>query len=197
MAHKLLCKSLQVIISKGLNMKRQFVLFALLLMVLLPLGARAQEVASLTGIVTDPSGAVLPGVTVKLQDSKTGTRYETKTNSDGGYTFARLLPGPGYRLELTKEGFETTTISSIYVAVGTTHTQNAEMQIGKISESVEVSGAEQAVTLAPPMRPLATTSICATCTSADSDPRLAGCASGLAARSHQRRSDRRRSQFKS
>jgi hypothetical protein len=128
-------------------MKRQFVLFALLLMVLLPLGARAQEVASLTGIVTDPSGAVLPGVTVKLQDSKTGTRYETKTNSDGGYTFARLLPGPGYRLELTKEGFETTTISSIYVAVGTTHTQNAEMQIGKISESVEVSGVEQAVTL--------------------------------------------------
>ena len=55
-------------------MKRQFVLLALLLMVLLPLRARAQEVASLTGIVTDPSGAVLPDVVVKLQDSKTGTR---------------------------------------------------------------------------------------------------------------------------
>lgn len=147
MAHELHFYRLQLIISKGLNMKRQFVLFALLLMVLLPLGTRAQEVASLTGIVTDPSGAVLPDVTVKLQDSKTGTRYETKTNSDGGYTFARLLPGPGYRLELSKEGFETTAISNIYVAVGTTHTQNAELQIGKISESVEVSGIGQAVTL--------------------------------------------------
>ena len=115
MAHELHFYGLQLIISKGLNMKRQFVLFALLLMVLLPVGARAQEVASLTGVVTDPSGAVLPDVTVKLQDSKTGTRYETKTNSDGGYTFARLLPGPGYRLELSKEGFETTAISNIYV----------------------------------------------------------------------------------
>ena len=40
-------------------MKRQFVLFGLLLMVLLPAVAPAQEVASLTGIVTDPSGAVV------------------------------------------------------------------------------------------------------------------------------------------
>jgi len=54
MAHELHFYGLQLIISKGLNMKRQFVLFALLLMVLLPVGARAQEVASLTGVVTDP-----------------------------------------------------------------------------------------------------------------------------------------------
>lgn len=128
-------------------MKRQFVLFGLLLMVLLPAVAPAQEVASLTGIVTDPSGAVVIDVTVRLLDTKTGTRYETKTKSDGGYTFARLLPGPGYRLELNKEGFESLAISNIYVAVGTTHTQNAELRVGKVSESVEVSGVEQAVTL--------------------------------------------------
>ena len=74
-------------------MKRQFVLFGLLLMVLLPGLALAQEVASLTGTVTDPSGAVVSDVTVKLQDTKTGTKYETKSNSDGGYTFARIQIG--------------------------------------------------------------------------------------------------------
>ncbi|HEX4485926.1 MAG TPA: carboxypeptidase-like regulatory domain-containing protein [Terriglobales bacterium] len=128
-------------------MRRQFVMFGLLLMVLLPALALAQEIGSLAGTVSDQSGAVVSDVTVKLQDTKTGTRYETKTNSAGGYTFARVQPGPGYKLEISKEGFESISISDIYVAVGTTHTQNAELRVGKISESVEVSGVEQAVTL--------------------------------------------------
>jgi hypothetical protein len=128
-------------------MKKQFVMFGLLLMILLPAFAFAQEIGSLTGTVTDQSGAVVSEVTVKLQDTKTGTKYETKTNSAGGYTFARVQPGPGYKLEFNKEGFESVSISDIYVAVGATHTQNAELRLGKVSESVEVSGVEQSVTL--------------------------------------------------
>ena len=90
----------------------------------------AQDVASLTGEVTDKSGAVVPDVAVKLVDTKTNTAYETKTNSIGAYTFSRVLPGPGYSLTFSKEGFASTTIGAIYLAVNTTHTQNAQLQIG-------------------------------------------------------------------
>src|SRR5262249_38586231 len=84
---------------------------------------------------------------VRLTDTKTNASYETQTNSLGAYTFVKLLPGPGYRLVLTKDGFESVTISDIYIGVGTTHTQNAFLQFGKVTETVEVSGQGEVVSL--------------------------------------------------
>jgi hypothetical protein len=107
----------------------------------------AQELASLTGVVTDSSGAVIPAVSVKLEDTKTNASYEAKTNSAGGYTFVKVLPGPGYKLTFTREGFDTLTVSKIYIGVGAANTQNAQMQIGKVTETVEVSASSQPVTL--------------------------------------------------
>src|SRR5579864_5820127 len=89
--------------------------FALLLA--LPTQVAAQEVASLTGVVTDTTGAVVADVTVTLRDTKTNTAYETKTNAVGAYTFLKVLPGPGYQLSFTKEGFASQTIANIYVGV--------------------------------------------------------------------------------
>ena len=109
--------------------------------------AAAQEVASLTGIVTDASGAVVPGVSVKLVDTKTNAAFETTTNEVGSYVFPKLQPGPGYRVTFTKEGFETVTVPDLYLAVSLTHTQNAQLKIGKTTETVEVRGEGSAVTL--------------------------------------------------
>jgi hypothetical protein len=107
----------------------------------------AQDVASLTGVVTDKSGAVIPDVAVKLVDTKTNTAYETKTNSAGAYTFSRVLPGPGYSVTLSKEGFASTTIGDIYLPVNTTRTENAQLQVGQVSQTIEVSGLGSAVSL--------------------------------------------------
>ena len=59
----------------------------------MPAGFAAQDVASLTGVVADSSGAVVQDVNVRLLDTKTNTSYEAKTNSAGAYTFHNLLRG--------------------------------------------------------------------------------------------------------
>lgn len=107
----------------------------------------AQDVASLTGIVTDASGAVVADAQVNLVDTKTNTAYDAKTNSVGAYLFTKLLPGPGYKLTITKEGFDTMVVPSLYLAVNTTHTQNAQLRIGRTTETVEVKGVGSAVSL--------------------------------------------------
>jgi hypothetical protein len=122
-------------------------LFVLTLCLLLPAFLAGQEVASLTGVVTDKTGAVLVDVTVTLLDTKTNESYENKTNSVGGYTFPKVLPGPGYSLTFSKDGFASLTVSDIYLAVDVTHTQNAQMQVGQRSESVEVNGEGSSVSL--------------------------------------------------
>ena len=113
----------------------------------LPSSLAGQEVASLTGVVTDKTGAVIEDATVKLVDTKTNGSYETKTNSVGAYTFTKLLPGPGYTLTVTREGFQSLAIANIYVGVDATHTQNAELEIGVATETVEVNGSGSQVSL--------------------------------------------------
>ena len=124
-------------------------LFVFLLAVLCALSTfvMAQDVASLTGVVTDSSGAVVSDATVKVLDTRTNTSYEAKTNSLGAYSINRLQPGPGYLITVSKEGFETVKIADVYLAVNATHTQNAQLKIGSTTETVEVSGVGSAVTL--------------------------------------------------
>jgi len=109
--------------------------------------AFAQDVASLTGVVTDQTGAVVSGASVKLVDTKTNVAYAAQTNELGAYTITKLLPGPGYKLTVSKEGFQSQVIDNIYVGVGVTHTQNAQLSIGKSTETVEVNGSGSQVSL--------------------------------------------------
>jgi hypothetical protein len=119
--------------------------FALLFV--LPQQAVAQDVASLTGVVTDTSGAVVPDVDVKLIDTKTNATYATKTTAVGVYVVPNLPPGPGYKVTFSKVGFATIEVANLYLAVNTAHTQNAQLNIGKTTETVEVKGEGSAVTL--------------------------------------------------
>jgi Carboxypeptidase regulatory-like domain len=119
----------------------------LALFLVIPAFLAAQDVASLTGVVSDSSGAVVPDVTVKLVDSKTNSSYETKTNAAGAYTFHDLPAGPGYRITFTKEGFDTVSVPNLYLAVNTAHTQNAQLQVGKSTVTIEVKGTNSAVSL--------------------------------------------------
>jgi hypothetical protein len=98
----------------------------------------AQDVAALTGVVTDKSGGSISGADIKLVDTRTGSAYTAKTESDGSYKILRVLAGPGYTLTASKDGFETTTIANLYLPVATTTTQNLTLGIGSISQTVEV-----------------------------------------------------------
>src|SRR5271166_2461144 len=56
---------------------------------------KAQDVASITGVVTDQTGAVIQGVDVTLQNPQTGVTYKAVTNASGSYTLTQIKPGPG------------------------------------------------------------------------------------------------------
>jgi Carboxypeptidase regulatory-like domain len=128
---------------------RRFLLKLLVLTIALTLPSllRAQSVASMTGTVTDTSGAVVPDANVELVNSATGTVYKVKTNSTGSYTVPNVVPGPGYKVTFSREGFESVVISGLYLNVDVTRTQNARLPVGREAVTVEVSASSQNVTL--------------------------------------------------
>ncbi|HEY2471354.1 MAG TPA: carboxypeptidase regulatory-like domain-containing protein [Terracidiphilus sp.] len=94
--------------------------------------------ASLTGVVDDPSKAVIPKVSVTAINTQTGVKTEAVTNSDGVYVLTGLIPG-SYRIEVDKQGFK-----GIIEAGLTLHTQdivqiNFHMAVGSMSETVTVN----------------------------------------------------------
>lgn len=100
--------------------------------------ASAQSVSGVTGVVTDTTGAVVPGVDVTLTDTKTSRDLTTKANDQGVYTFQNVPPGEGYKLSFAVKGFQTLTISSVTLGVGKTETYDAALTAGEVSASVDV-----------------------------------------------------------
>lgn len=123
------------------------ILTAFSLLGAMPTRAGAQDVASITGVVTDPSGAVVPDVQVVLSNPQTGVSYKTTTNAAGSYTLNEVKPGPGYKIEFMRDGFKAAVVSGIYMNVNNTRVQNAQLSLGAAQETVEVSAASQQVTL--------------------------------------------------
>lgn len=107
---------------------------------------RAQDVASITGVVQDTTGAVIPGVSVVLSHPATGAAYKTTTNASGAYRFSDVPPGPGYKITFTHSGFSAYTVESIYLNVANVRTQDVKMIAGS-SQQVEVSATSQTVTI--------------------------------------------------
>lgn len=99
----------------------------------------AQSVSGLTGVVTDASGAVVPGADVTLTDTKTSRETTTTSNDQGVYLFTNILPGSGYQLNVKVAGFQNLTINNITLGVGKTETQNAQLVPGEVTETVEVT----------------------------------------------------------
>ncbi len=108
---------------------------------------KAQDVASITGVVTDQTGAVIPNVDVTLQNPQTGVTHKAVTNASGSYTFNQIKPGPGYKIEFMHAGFKPVVVSGLYLNVDATRVQNAQLSLGGTREIVEVSAANQTVTL--------------------------------------------------
>jgi hypothetical protein len=98
----------------------------------------AQDVASVIGTVTDKTGAAVSDADVKLTDTRTGAVYESKSGVYGAYQFSKIAPGPGYLLTVSKDSFKTFSVSNLYLAVATTRTQDVVLEVGSITQKVEV-----------------------------------------------------------
>jgi hypothetical protein len=122
-------------------------LFLLGIVLALSVHLKAQDVASITGVVTDQTGAVLPVVSVTLVNTATDATYKTETNSVGSYTLNQVKPGPGYKITFMHDGFKPFVVTGLYLNVDATRTQNARLTVGSKAETVEVSAANDNVTL--------------------------------------------------
>src|SRR5262245_6611019 len=104
-------------------------------------GAPAQNgTSSITGSVTDPSGGALPGVDVTLINQDTGARLETITNETGIYRFGSLPPG-AFRIEAVLPGFSPLSRGPLTLQVSQTLAIDLTLQVGQVSETVEVTEA--------------------------------------------------------
>lgn len=90
------------------------------------------------GLVTDSSGAALPGVDLKLTNEGTGISQNLKSEAGGSFVFINLLPGR-YSLTATKESFKTFQVNGIKVEPDEIYVQGVVMELGPISQTVEVS----------------------------------------------------------
>lgn len=103
--------------------------------------------ATLTGSVTDPSGAVIPNAQVSVKNTATGVVREVVTDSAGIYSAPNLLPG-SYDVSASASGFSTSFWTGITLTVGAAQVLNFPLQVGQAAQRVEVQSAAPAVDLA-------------------------------------------------
>jgi hypothetical protein len=121
----------------------RFVRRSLLLLALLgtdaPEGTAQTSNATLHGTVADSSGAVLPGVIVKLESPATGLTREAVTNSAGVYVF-NFLPAGDYQITAELAGFKTVRQADLKLEIGQSRPLDVKMEVGQVTEVVEVQG---------------------------------------------------------
>ncbi len=110
---------------------------AVILVCLTSTGLRAQATAQINGSVKDQSGAVLPGVEIAVTQTDTGAKRAVVTDETGSYILSNLPLGP-YRFEAALPGFRTYVQTGIVLQVNSSPVINAVLQVGQVSEQVEV-----------------------------------------------------------
>ena len=103
-----------------------------------PLAAQTQT--RLTGTVSDDSGSVIPGARVTISNVNTGVTLEAETNTSGSYNFPLVSAGQ-YELVCEFEGFKTYSQSGIVLETGNVRGVDIQMQIGDVTETIEVEAA--------------------------------------------------------
>ena len=91
-----------------------------------------------SGTITDSSGAIVPSANVSLIDTATGSSRPTTTNESGFFVFTIVNPGT-YNVEVTKQGFKKTLVTNQVVELGKQLTVNAILELGVVTQTVEVS----------------------------------------------------------
>jgi hypothetical protein len=112
--------------------------FALVVLALAA-GAHAQTFGEITGLVTDTSGALVPGARVTITNVNTGATRATTSNTAGVYSVPSLPPGV-YTVRAEADGFQSVVRSDIELQVQQTARLNFEMAVGQVTETIQVTG---------------------------------------------------------
>ena len=104
----------------------------------------AQGFTAVTGSVSDPTGAVIPGVEVTVTNASTGAARTVITNETGSYTVSQLPPGT-YNVSASLPGFRTQVMSSVSMPVGETVVVNLALEVGEVTDVVDVIATIEAI----------------------------------------------------
>ena len=96
------------------------------------------ELATITGVVTDPAQGLMPGVTVTVRNTDTNISHTLATNERGYFTVTDLPPGP-YELTASKTGFAAYRETRIVLETGETLRSDVRLQVGSVAETVTVT----------------------------------------------------------
>ncbi|MBB5317356.1 TonB-dependent receptor [Tunturibacter empetritectus] len=124
--------------------KLLLLLLCLLFIPVLSLQAQT-DTGRVTGIVTDPTGAVIPGTTLKLINTDTGVTLAVTAGNDGNFTFS-AVPRGNYRVEASHSGFQSVN-QSFALQVSQVQTIEFKLTVGSDSQTVEVTDAAPVVDL--------------------------------------------------
>src|SRR5579884_3835443 len=98
----------------------------------------ASITGSISGVVTDPSGAVLAGATVVATETQTGVKTTVTTDAKGFYSFPALAVGT-YNIDVTDAGFKSFRKTGVAIDANSAVRVDVSMNVGAINEQIEVS----------------------------------------------------------
>src|SRR5712671_2363769 len=102
------------------------------------LSAQTASTSTVTGTVSDKTGATVPNARVDLEDVDTKAKTSVTTGNDGAYTFISVRPG-NYSITVSGKGFRQSVVSGVRVEVGKSALVNVSLEVGGMTETVEVT----------------------------------------------------------
>ena len=99
--------------------------------------------SAVRGTITDPQGRVVAGVSVTLSDAQKAFSRTQVTTTEGGYVFNAIPPGT-YTLETEASGFKKAVVSNVLATVNTAVDVNVQLELGQLTERLEISAASEA-----------------------------------------------------
>jgi len=103
-------------------------------------GALAQvERGTISGTISDTSGAPMPGTVITVGNLATGVEFRTVTSEQGQFIAPNLIPGP-YRIVSSQKGFKSVSREDLIVRANERLTVDLSLQVGEMTEKVEVTG---------------------------------------------------------
>jgi hypothetical protein len=95
--------------------------------------------SSITGVVSDTAGGVVPGAAVVVTSNATGTKYQTITNANGAFNVP-ALPAGSYTVTVSLQGFKSAVVTDVRVQIGAPTTIKPVLEVGTLAETVTVTG---------------------------------------------------------
>ena len=123
--------------SKTLRCQQVNLCVVLALLLVFSAATQAQTSATLSGVVTDPSGAAVQAAEVMAKNVDTGVARTTTTDSTGRYEFF-ALPLGGYEVRVQKEGFAAALRTGIHLVLGLDGRADLRLKVGQVSEEIKV-----------------------------------------------------------